>query len=91
MTDRYSVTINKQTWCKEYAMIERNRHPAGKLFNMLFGLCQVTDGFIRILSLGYLHSRLTSTASRKSTEKLISRRKKLLAQSSEQQKENKDE
>jgi len=72
-------------------MIERNHHPAGRVFNMLFGLCQVADGFIRVLSLGYLHSRLTLTVSRKATEKLISHRKKLLehtkelAQSSERQ------
>lgn len=64
----------------EGAMIERNRHPAGRVFNTLFGLCQVADGFIRVLSLGYLHSRLTLTVSRKATEKLISRRKKLLEQ-----------
>lgn len=56
-------------------MIERNHHPAGRVFNMLFGLCQVADGFIRVLSLGYLHSRLNLTASRKATEKLIYRRK----------------
>ena len=60
-------------------MIERNRHPAGKLFNMLFGLCQVADGFIRLLSLGYLHSRLPLTASRKAAEKFISRRKAALS------------
>jgi hypothetical protein len=58
--------------------IERDRHPAGKLYNMLFGLCQVADGFIRILSLGYLHSRLPSTAARNAAEKLISRRKAAL-------------
>ena len=40
---------------------------------MLFGLCQVVDGIIRVLSLGYLHSRLPLTASRKAAEKLISR------------------
>ena len=60
-------------------MIERDRHPAGKLFNMLFGVCQVADGFIRIVSLGYLHTRLTSTVARKATEKRISRQKAALA------------
>lgn len=55
--------------------VERNRHPAGRTFNMLFGVCQVADGFTRIVSLGYLHTRLTSTVARKATEKLISRRK----------------
>ena len=58
-------------------MIERNHHPAGRVFNMLFGLCQVADGLIRVLSLGYLHSRLTLTVSRKATEKLISHRSEL--------------
>lgn len=63
---------------REKAFVERDRHPAGRAYNMLFGLCQVADGFIRILSLGYLHSRLTLTASRKAAEKLISRRKAAL-------------
>ena len=52
-------------------MIERNRNPAGRLFNMLFGLCEVADGLIRVASLGYLHSRLTLALSRRAAEKYI--------------------
>jgi hypothetical protein len=40
-------------------MIERNRHPSGRVSNMIFGLCAITDGFVRVLSLGFLHSRFT--------------------------------
>lgn len=50
-------------------MIERNRNPAGRLFNILFGLCEVADGLIRIVSLGYLHSRLTLALSRRAAKK----------------------
>ena len=60
-------------------LVERNRHPAGRAYNLLFGLCQVVDGLIRIVSLGYLHTRLTLNVSRKATEKLIYRRKAALA------------
>lgn len=40
-------------------MIQRNRHPAGRLSNMVFGLCAVGDGLVRILSFGFAHSTLT--------------------------------
>ena len=40
-------------------MIQRNRHPAGRLHNALFGICQIADGLVRVLSLGHLHTRLT--------------------------------
>lgn len=36
--------------------IERNRHPGGRFCNVIFGLCQITDGLIRTLSAGFLHS-----------------------------------
>ncbi len=67
---RYENTRKARCW----SGIERNHHPAGRAFNMLFGVCQVADGLIRVVSLGYLHTRLTSTVARKATEKLISRR-----------------
>ena len=63
MTDHYEKTRKARCWLG----VERNRHPAGRAFNTLFGLCQVADGFIRIVSLGYLHTRLTSTVARKAT------------------------
>lgn len=78
MTDHYEKTRKAHCW----PGVERNRHPAGRAFNMLFGVCQVADGFIRIVSLGYLHTRLTLTVTRKATEKLISRRKAALAKES---------
>ena len=57
-------------------MIERNHNPAGRLYNLLFGLCEIVDGLIRVTSLGYLHSRLTLELSRRTAEKHIARQKK---------------
>jgi hypothetical protein len=38
-------------------MIERNRHVAGWIGNILFGLVTLADGLVRCLSLGFLHTR----------------------------------
>lgn len=57
-------------------MIERNRNPAGKLFNLLFGLCEVADGLIRVASLGYLHSRFALDMSKRAVAKHIAQQKK---------------
>lgn len=57
-------------------MIERNRNPAGKLYNLLFGLCEVADGLIRVASLGYLHSRFTLDISKRAAAKHIAQQKK---------------
>ena len=40
-------------------MIERNLHAAGRRANVLFGVAELIDGLVRILSLGFLHTRLT--------------------------------
>lgn len=45
-------------------MIERNLNPAGRISNMVFGLAAITDGLVRVLSLGFLHSRFTLTVAR---------------------------
>lgn len=57
-------------------MIERNRNPAGRIFNLLFGLCEIADGFIRVISLGYLHSRFSLEMSKRAVKKHIARQKK---------------
>lgn len=38
-------------------MIERNKHPAGRLGCILFGFACLADGLVRILSFGFLHTR----------------------------------
>ena len=43
---------------------------------MTFGLCQVIDGLVRILSLGYLFTSLPLICSRKQTERIILKRKR---------------
>ena len=45
-------------------MIERNRHPTGRLGNMAFGAANLIDGAVRVLSLGFLHTRLPLNVSR---------------------------
>jgi hypothetical protein len=52
-------------------MIERNRHPSGRLWNLLFGLAQATDGLVRVLSLGFLHTRLPLVVSRSQASRSI--------------------
>lgn len=55
-------------------MIERNKNPVGRIGNMLFGICAVGDGLVRILSLGRLHTRFCSECTKCQT---IRRFKKL--------------
>ena len=37
-------------------MIQKSRHPKGKLFNFVNGLYTILDGLIKVLSIGYLKS-----------------------------------
>lgn len=39
--------------------IELNKHPAGRISNIVFGICQIADGLVRICSFGFAHSRWT--------------------------------
>ena len=54
-------------------MIERNRHPAGRLYNIGFGLCQVADGLTRVLSLGFLRTRFALTWAKHSARRAFER------------------
>lgn len=38
--------------------IQRNRHKAGRLSNVGFGLLSIADGLVRVVSLGFLHTDL---------------------------------
>jgi hypothetical protein len=38
-------------------MIERNKHHAGRIGNILFGVASILDGLVRVLSFGFLHTR----------------------------------
>lgn len=46
-------------------IVERNHHPAGRGWNMLFGLAQIADGLVRVGSLGFLHTRLSLIVARR--------------------------
>lgn len=61
-------------------MIQRNRNPAGRHYNILFGLCEIADGLIRVVSLGYLHSRLTLALSRRAVKKYMLQQKQSRAE-----------
>ena len=52
-------------------MIERNKHPAGRLWNIAFGLACVADGLVRVLSIGCLHTRLPVTVSKVQARKVF--------------------
>ena len=58
--------------------IERNKNPAGRINNIIFGLCQLADGFVRVVSFGFLHTRFpidqTRNVARRQLEKLKNQR-----------------
>jgi hypothetical protein len=45
-------------------MIERNLNAAGRRATVLFGAVELVDGLVRILSLGFFHTRLPLIVSR---------------------------
>lgn len=45
-----------------------NKHPAGKLWNFLFGIAELCDGLVRMMTLGFVATSLPLLASRKQTE-----------------------
>lgn len=51
--------------------IQRNKHPAGRLSNIIFGFCTIADGCVRVISLGFLHTTLTLDWSRNQAKKAI--------------------
>lgn len=57
-------------------MIERNKHPAGRLGNMLFGVATLCDGLVRLMSLGFLHTTLPLAVSRRQVKRLSRARRK---------------
>ena len=56
-------------------MIQRNKHSAGRLSNVVFGLMQVGDGLVRVLSLGFAHSTLVLDYSRRQARLAIQKQK----------------
>lgn len=58
------------------SMFFLNKNPAGKVTNVLFGLAELVDGSVRLLSLGFIATGLTSTVSRWQVERHIKRLKK---------------
>lgn len=37
-------------------MIQINKHPDGRISNIVFGLCHIADGIVRAGSFGFLHT-----------------------------------
>lgn len=57
-------------------MLERNRHPSGKISNILFGFAAIADGLVRVISFGFLHTRFTLELSKWQVKRLLQSRKK---------------
>ncbi len=60
-------------------VIQRNRNPAGKLSNIGFGLCNICDGLVRVLRLGFLHSTLALDYSREQARRAFRKAKMRVA------------
>lgn len=52
-------------------MIQRNKHSAGRLSNVVFGLAQIGDGLVRVLSLGFAHSTFSMDVARRQALRAI--------------------
>ena len=57
-------------------MIEKNRHPGGRLGNLLFGVACIVDGLVRTISIGFLHTRLPCEVSKYQAKIMIRNLKK---------------
>ena len=58
---------------------ERNYHSSGRIANIRFGLAHLVDGLVRVLSLGFMHTRFPSNVSRNETIRQINKMRKLNA------------
>lgn len=59
--------------------IQINKNPAGRVSNMLFGLCYIIDGIVRVFSFGFLHSNFTLDYSREQAKKAMQNLKSKVA------------
>lgn len=57
-------------------MIHQNKHPSGRFSNFLFGLCQLLDGVVRVISAGYAHTNLMCLVTRYQSRKMLENIKK---------------
>ena len=57
-------------------MLFFNKNPAGKFWNALFGIAQIVDGIVRVLTFGYVATTLPLVTSRKQAETTIKKLKK---------------
>ena len=60
--------------------IQRNKHPAGRISSMHFGLCNILDGLVRVLSFGLLHSTFALNQARESARKMMTKANRKLEQ-----------
>ncbi len=58
----------------------RNKNLSGKVFNMVFGLAEILDGLVRILSLGFLATSLPVTCSGLGVKSHLKKLKKIQEQ-----------
>jgi hypothetical protein len=54
-------------------MIEINKHPNGRISNLMYGLCSIGDGLVRVLSVGFLRSSFTIDYARYTAKQRINK------------------
>lgn len=53
-----------------------NKNPAGKIGNIVFGLCSIADGVVMVLSLGFLKTTFTLDCARSQARKQFTKLKR---------------
>jgi hypothetical protein len=51
--------------------IYRNKHPAGRFNSFTFGLCNIGDGLVRVLTFGFFHSTFALDHARSTAKRRI--------------------
>lgn len=65
-------------------MIQRNLNPAGRMGCIVFGLAQLFDGVVRVVSGGFFHTTAPLVVSREQARRRIQKLKRSRQQENEQ-------
>ena len=70
---------------KRYRVFQRNLNPAGRLGCIVFGLAQLIDGAVRVVSGGFFHTTVPLTVSREQARRHIQNLKRARQQQESEQ------
>lgn len=56
-------------------IFERNRNPAGRKHNFMFGLIQIVDGLVRVTTFGFMRTNLLNEFTRSMALRQINKQK----------------